>query len=178
MPVDEQLAERGILEYLPENSERLGEDLLAVCDEQQPRVPTRGARPPALIGQPPIIECRNEGLARARRSDNKIAVPVVDLTLPTQVIKHLLLKGVRVQVEQQKFLDRPGRVHGVHLQGNAQPLDIVWPGNGVVRLESMSRVLPVDIEGRAKLAYEVRRLPTRKPHVPLHPLAHRLNRHI
>ena len=81
---DVQLAEVTVTEDLPVGAHRLLEDLAPVGDKEQ-------TRPLVARAESAVVQCRDDGLAGARRGDDEIAVPIVDGPLACNRVEHLLL---------------------------------------------------------------------------------------
>ncbi len=102
------------------------------------------------LGEAPVVEGGDDGLARPRRGDDEIAVAAVLFPLAAEVLEDLLLEGVRTEVEEE-----PRGLAAI--RGGAEGLpEPLLPG-GVVRVEPFElRVRPERLELPAELLDRVR----------------------
>ena len=155
-----QLTEGSVGQDLPVGLQRLAQDLLAVRDEQERRATGHGR----------VVERGDDRLARARGSNDQVAVPVVDLALDGEVVKDLLLVRVRANLQAADGERCRGPV-GV-TAGDGQRLEQPFPvGVGVVAHER--RVLPQTVEGGLELGDELGGVHPGEPDVPLQPVQQR-----
>jgi hypothetical protein len=90
---DDQLTEGVVTQHLAVGAQRLPENFFPMGDEQQPRAAA------CLRTTAPVVERGDHSLAGAGGRDHQIAkAPVIALVL--QLIEHLLLVGLGLQVEE------------------------------------------------------------------------------
>ena len=92
LAIDVELAEGSVAQHGAEDVTALGQDLLAVCDEEQPR-------PTAILGEASVIEGGDEGLAGAGGGHHQVLVAAVALAFGPQLVEDLDLKGIRSRLE-------------------------------------------------------------------------------
>jgi hypothetical protein len=149
-PADPELAEARVAERMPERREALGQDFLAVGDEEQPR--TRQA-----LAQAGVIHGGHDGLARARRGYQQ--VPVMSL-LPRQLdlLEEPLLERLQPQLDRAE--------HDLQSAGRLAP-GLIQEDLAIVGLEVAA--VPVGLEHRGDLVHHVGIARARHTHVPLQP---------
>src|SRR5690606_36695137 len=94
--VPPELSERSVGEHLAVNPQSLPEDLDSMSDEQEPRW---RAAPGHEVS---VVKRGDHSLAGSGRGDDEIAVVVVDRALDLELLEHLLLVGVRADLEARE----------------------------------------------------------------------------
>src|SRR5690606_23335384 len=142
--VPPELSERSVGEHLAVNPQSLPEDLDSMSDEQEPRW---RAAPGHEVS---VVKSGDHSLAGSGRGDDEIAVVVVDRALDLELLEHLLLVGVRADLEARETQRGCcGLPTGSGRQRSIEALRILI---GVV--VDVRRVIPVCLEGGVELVQE------------------------
>ena len=162
LAIDEQLAERCVVEHRTKRRHALPQDLLTVCDEQQCRRPIEAL---VKVVESAVVERCDDGLARAGWRDNEVAPTVVTQSLSRERLKDLRLvrPGDHLQTRQNRRVDTGASTLCPDGCVKARCVTL-----RVVGLEL--RVGPVGIEALRHLAHEIGCVLARKAHVPLEPI--------
>ena len=92
LAIDVELTEGSVAQHGAEDVTALGQNLLAVRDEEQPL-------PTTVLGQPPVVEGGDEGLAGTGGGHDEVLVAAVALALGPQLVEDLDLEGIWAQFE-------------------------------------------------------------------------------
>jgi hypothetical protein len=93
LAADKQLAEIALAQHVPEGRQALGQQLLAVGDEQE-------AVDRAVVAQASVVQRRDDGLTGAGRHHHEVAPPAVDSPLRVERLEDLLLVAVGADVKR------------------------------------------------------------------------------
>ncbi len=117
-----------------------------MCDEQQAEVAA------VDLAKSPVVQGGNDGLTGPGRSDDQVAVPVVDRALGVELFQHLGLIWLRVHLQPGQRDGEPVGLRCFRRRSQA-PSQTVAVLRRPVQLEFAA--LPVGVEGGAKLLQQM-----------------------